>query len=76
MLGVGGGTTRGFPRPLRELIIEALADGKRRTATEVRAITKGRKVDVVVELYKLMQDGVVDESARREGRRGYRLREK
>lgn len=74
MLGVGGSTARRVPRPLRDLIVEALGDGKRHSATEVRAVTKGRLSDVVVELYKLVQDGVVEESAHRERRQWYRLR--
>lgn len=74
MLGVGGSAARGVPRPLRELIIEALGDGRRYKAREVRDITKGRLREVAVALYGLVQDGVVEEGAYR-GRRWYRLRE-
>jgi hypothetical protein len=73
MLGERGSTDGGFPRPLRELIIEALADGRRYKAREVRAVTKGSLRDVAMGLYRLVQDGVVEEGAYR-GRRWYRLR--
>lgn len=75
MLGVGGSAARGFPRPLRDLIIEALGDGKRHTAGQVHKVVRGRFDDKLLELYRLVQDGLVEEGEYR-GRCWYRLRER
>lgn len=54
-------------------MLDALADGRGRTAREVRHITKGRLREVALMLGRLAQDGVVLEGEYR-GRRWYRLR--